>query len=622
MTDFLATKVDPTGITSLITRLGRDCSAEQHVREFIQNAIEAVGRTHSQKKKILVDCNWDTHRQQDVHKLCFIDNGDGMTGDEMLQHLNNLSSSGHHNKHENYGVGAKISALTRNHEGVHYESWKNGVGNSVLIKYDSESGIYGVEPIVTPDGRRFDYFPLSEEHKHKIIDQHGTRVTLLGMHSEQDTMLPPEGMRGGRENWLLQYANTRFFRLPKDIEIQVRVGYYRDPKNKKHNYTRKVEGQDSILNSNSVDKGEVQLSCGAKVLWWIMDPDRKDDKGRQFTIGHTACIKEDEVLNVLHGRANKAAGFGIIFGKEDIVLYVEPGDGYVQTTSRSHLVREDGSPLPWDRWQDEFRENMPDAIKKFIDGRMSRVGDTSHSDSIRSRLKTVAHLFKISRYRPVKNGQIKSDPSQTVASKVGVMAGQGKGAGGAGGHRQGSGNSSGGHRAQLYSDLLDAGVPSVTVSPDKFPTVHWVSVQDGTRDNDEMEDRAASFCPATNTIKANADFQGVVDLINHFCEEYASDENGESLVVETVREAFEQQLTEAVMGVMSLKNRPKWNSDDFEKTISEESLTLAVLPKWHLLNFIKQDLGKKLRKKPKAPVKSSANGKGKGGKVPVSNVTH
>ena len=163
MTDLLATKVDPTGLTSLITKLGRDCSAEQHVREFIQNAIEAVGRTHSQKKKILVDCNWDTHRQQDVHKLCFIDNGDGMTGDEMLQHLNNLSSSGHHNKHENYGVGAKISALTRNHEGVHYESWKNGVGNSVLIKYDSESGIYGVEPIVTPDGRRFDYFHLPEE---------------------------------------------------------------------------------------------------------------------------------------------------------------------------------------------------------------------------------------------------------------------------------------------------------------------------------------------------------------------------------------------------------------------------------------------------------------------------
>jgi len=116
-----------------------------------------------------------------------------MSNVQMLDLLNNLSASGSsQNEYENYGVGAKISALTRNHEGIFYESWKNDSGNAVLIKYNSENNVYGIQGTTQDDGKTAYSLTLTEKSKPAIIKQHGTRVTLLGMSVEQDTMLPPK----------------------------------------------------------------------------------------------------------------------------------------------------------------------------------------------------------------------------------------------------------------------------------------------------------------------------------------------------------------------------------------------------------------------------------------------
>ena len=49
-----------------------------------------------------------------IFKLCVIDNGVGMTGEEMMQYINALSSSVNVlSSTGNYGVGAKIAAAPR-----------------------------------------------------------------------------------------------------------------------------------------------------------------------------------------------------------------------------------------------------------------------------------------------------------------------------------------------------------------------------------------------------------------------------------------------------------------------------------------------------------------------------
>lgn len=580
MANLTATRVDDSGLTDLIQRMGRDCPPDQFVREFIKNSIEAVQRVPGTDKQIRIDVDWGYFEATGVHKICFMDNGDGMTGNEMLKHLNNLSSSGHANQHDNYGVGAKISALTRNHAGIGYESWKDGSGSSLQLRYDADEHLYGVQPLFTEDAR-YDYLPLPPDYPHKpeMIHEHGTKVTLFGMTEDEDTMSAPEGVRGGKENWLIQYANTRFFELPDGLDLKARVGYYRDRSNARHNYLRRIDGQRVILEKNSVSRGSVELS-DATVHWWIMKQDR-EDHARQYTAGHCACLNEGEVLGVMDGRANKAPGFGIIFGKEHVVLYVEPNKRYVQNTARNGLVRKDGASLPWEKWQDEFRQSMPQELDAFIKEQMSLSAESSHAESIRERLKSIASFFKISRYRPAATGVVKVNPDETVMSGIGDHSHQD---GARGRSRTRPGNAPGDYREQLLSDLLDSGVLAEETSPDRFPEVRWVSESEG------LEDRAAQFIPSANLIKANRDFQGFIDVIQHFSAKYEDIEGAEQRVISIVQESFEQQLVEAVAGAMALKNRPRWKPTDFDAAISEEALTLAVMPKYHLINFIRRKL--------------------------------
>lgn len=195
----IETHVDSNGLTQLIQRLGRDCTPTQFVREFVQNSIEAVQRA-KKPSQILVDVNWDLYHQTGVHKISFVDNGDGMTPEEMLKHLNNLSSSGtDSNVYENYGVGAKIAALTRNHAGIIYESWKGGHGYRMFVYYDEDEQKYGVRRMnIDESGDVYHCLPIDDSHKPSAILEHGTRVTLLGMLGNEDTMLPPSNTRGGK----------------------------------------------------------------------------------------------------------------------------------------------------------------------------------------------------------------------------------------------------------------------------------------------------------------------------------------------------------------------------------------------------------------------------------------
>lgn len=589
----LKTKVADYGITQLIQRLGRDCSPLQFVREYTQNSIEAILRT-SKSGDIRIDVNWPLYEMTQTYKMSFIDSGDGMTCDEMREHLNNLSSSGHaDNVFENYGVGAKIASLTRNHAGVMYDSWKGGEGHRILIKYDHEARSYGIVPFDIGDGTTSWCLSISDDEKPEIIEQHGTKVTLFGMTDDQDTMAAPAGAKGGRENWLYQYLNTRYFKIPDDIKLMVRIGYYRDPENKRHNYPRKINGQCATLKNNEVANGVVSIS-DANIHWWILKKERSGH-GRELVLGHTACLNQNELFDIADGRSSRSPHFGIIFGKENVVLYIEPSSaGYVQNTARTGLIQTDGSPLPWERWQDEFRAKMPKELDDYVKERMNAVSGSSHSDSIRDRLKSVAQFFKISRYRPVKSGEYFADPDSEVTSQTGAgSAGQG----GGGGRRSKPGNLAGSLKEALLSGTKAGGTPSTKVSPSKFPEVFWVSLGDG-RAEDEMDDRAAQYLAQDNIIKANADFQGFKDILSHYADEYGSVEGAEQLIKGVVEEAFEQQLVETVTGALSLKNRPKWNPDEFDRAISEEALTAAVMPRYFIMGYIKRQLGNRLRKAP------------------------
>lgn len=583
-TNFQPTGVNANGLTALIQNLGRDCTPSQFLREFTKNAFEACQRAGAHRGRVEVDYNGELYASRGKYKMSFIDNGDGMTAAQMVNLLNNLSASGAKNQHQNYGVGAKISALTRNHEGILYESWRDDVGHSVLICYNEDEGVYGLQGVSDANGNTHYTFKIASAKKPKTIGASGTRVTLLGMSSEQDTMLPPPGIGGIRESWIILYLNSRFFRIPDNIELFGRVGYYRDPADKKHNHLLKVIGQKAVLDAKAEHHGTLGV-VGAKVFWWIM-PKGIEGHGRELLKGHTALLNQDEIFDVSDARSNRLAYFGVIFGRDRVVIYIEPEEA-VQNTARTGLVKPDGGALKWDTWQDDFRQHMPPVLRHFLDTLINENSKDSHAEAIRDRLKGLKDLFKISRYRRSNSGKLFANPEAVVVLGTGNVPSEESRP-----HlpeRDSHGVRAGTLATSLLAELSDGGVQAEVVTPDPFPQVRW------SEETDSLRDRAAEYVHTDNSIVANRDFQGLRDLIHYFSRNHQDTPEIVRLIEDVVREAFEQVLIECVAGALSLKNRQHWNPSDFERAISCEALTTVVMQRYWMVSQIKRTLGSKIK---------------------------
>ncbi len=83
-------------------------------------------------------------------------------------------------------------------------------------------------------------------------------------------------------------------------------------------------------------------------------------------------------------------------------------------------------------------------------------------------------------------------------------------------------------------------------------------------------------------------------MIERWTRAYNHVSAAEGTVKDVVHEWFEQQLIEAVMSAQALKRTGTWSLQELEKLWSEEALTVAVLPRWHIDQSIKRNLGHRL----------------------------
>ncbi len=568
MIDFQPTLVNPKGLTALIRNLGRDCPPSQYLREFLKNSIEACQRTQNKRSHITIDFNSEVLESEGVYKISFTDDGDGMSPTEMLSLLNNLSSSGSSlNEHQNYGVGAKISAMTRNHEGIQYESWKGGEGYKVLICYQKVSDVFGVQGFTNDAGEVIYAVPLTNKGKPKNIDQHGTRVTLFGMYDSQDTMATPHGLPFDRDGWMVTYLNSRFLKLPSDIEIKVRYGYQHPITDTEKNYLKSILGFQAIANKEAELKGVTRLK-NANVFWWILPEDSS-------LKGHTAFINQDEVFDISDARTNRLTHFGIMVGRDRVIIYVEPDDAE-QSTSRSHLVKKDGSNVDWGIYQDEFKNNLPQEIRDFMDQMLNETSQVSFSKIISKRLKSIQALFLLSGYKPL---QIKRQPKLAPENLSAKNIADNKS-----------------EKESPETPPSNLNPPEENLAPELdinlFPTVEWTNELR----SPQLSGRAAEYIENSNLVLANLDFKGFKDLIQFFLDKYAGTENLDTFVVNAVNEVVEQALMECVAGALSLRDQPHWNPHQSHLSLTTEAITMAMMQRYWMANFVDQKIRQELLK--------------------------
>jgi hypothetical protein len=597
--------VDNVGF--LLDRLGQDCAPLQFLRELTKNGEEAIGRTNV-PGRIYWDVDWNWYDLADVMKLCVIDTGDGMTGEEMLKFINQLSSSGSvQSINANYGIGAKIAAATKNPQGIIYQSWKNGVGAMIQLEKDPATGEYGLKQWELNDGTFSYYVEIEDAIKPEEIDEHGTKVILLGSSDKENTMEPPEGT-AAPSRWISKYLNTRYYVFPDDVTVSAREGWDSPRSDKDRNVQRTITGQKYYLDKHKTHSGVHKLET-ANVHWWILkdEPAITNNSGYIESAGHAAALYQDELYDRQTARAGTARlqNFGILFGTKFVVLYIEPisNDGSILTTNtaRTTLLL-NGEALPWADWAHEFRESMPTELVEFVNSKAAGISEKDHVKSIKERLKGIMDLYKVSRYKPTPQGVYLSDESSALSA--GPSTGSGASSkGGGGGKGSSVGSTASGTRDGEIGNIYHlfekkGGVSSDKVQTDPFPIVKWVSLLDKTREEGDMEDRAAKYLADQNTLLVNADFRVFRDMISRLCKakETKQGANIESVVEDVVHAWFEQALVEAVIGIQQLKGSKEWGPDSIEDALSQESLTTTVMQRYHVHIACRRDLGAKLGK--------------------------
>ena len=584
----------------LLRRMAADCAPLQEYRELTQNAIEAIQRAKEKgletSGEILWDVDWVLAAEKGIYKLRVIDTGDGMTGDEMQQYINELSSSASKQSMEgNYGVGAKITAGVNNPLGLVYQSWADGQGEMIHFWEDPDSEEFGLRSFELSDGSFAHAAPIGDELRPSVFKKHGTAVVLLGRTADENTYV-----KSGvpyPTHWLTRYLNRRYYQLPEGITIRVREFSKRDPRewpvaetNKMAEgaQLRQVYGQKYFLDKHATASGSVDLA-DAIAHWWLMPSD--DKKVMQIdiwqTTGHTAAIYQGELYEMRDGMAGRRVlqSFGVIFGPSRVVIYVEPRNSrrrITTNTARSMLLIE-GEPLPWDEWAEEFRAKMPPPIKAMMDEIASGSGAKDHREAIKQRLKAIAALFRLTRYRRTPGGSVETD------GNGGGSRSSGGGGNGGGGRHTGSGD--------LYGAYIKAGgddAEPITPPRTPEPNTDWVSVADRTREPGDLEDRAARYLPQSHTLLINADFRVFTQMVDHFAQLYSAIPGAPDMVTDAVREWFEQQLVETVIGVRSLEGSQQWTEDPVKTALSEEALTAAAMPRYHVYQAVKRALGASL----------------------------
>ena len=129
--------------TENLRRFSRNMHPMQFVREIYQNSIEAgATKVRAYHDKQFLD--------KGIKKLCFSDNGPGMSAEQMAIYLTqyNSSSKGSGGVHDNFGIGVKATTLVTNPYGVVFLSWtkEEPHGNMLWFTYDEASSKVFIKP--------------------------------------------------------------------------------------------------------------------------------------------------------------------------------------------------------------------------------------------------------------------------------------------------------------------------------------------------------------------------------------------------------------------------------------------------------------------------------------------
>jgi hypothetical protein len=605
--------IDPMRIASEFELIMRQCEnvpSYQFLRELVQNAMEA-GATY-----IDITPWWLDVEQFGIYRLAVIDNGSGMTAEELSKYINGYSSSGKNLSvfGGHYGIGAKLSCLAWNKFGILYMTWKKGVGSAICLCVDEETGEIGAkrflydEDIGDEDGRTASLqtaiFEPTPECKPSLIEDQGTVVVLYGNTGKEHTWLGPQ-LKPGKYALSKMYSrlkqlNKRYWTIPKDIAVSVysMKAKKKDwPKNREEAFSkikegpdrthwrRKVKGMDYIVDGRAEQRGTL-VSDSFRIHWaWLKEETTSISYYPQG--GFIATLYQNELYDMRDTSAksiyNKFGLYRRIVNKR-VVLVIEPirihpihSDGIRTDDLRTRLIQpslKDNDPanqLPWDMYGEFFRENMPEIIKQAMDDISTT--DEDLTKNVQETLKKYLHLYKRPRIKPFKNEDKDKDKEKVTYNEdepggYDLIGDEGDDPPPIRGKKK--------RRKRTRIKPVKRGGESKGVLVNKgsspYPDFEWIKGKD-----EGLEGRLASYDWINNKLLLNEDYSVVRTEIQTRTEARPeSSEEIDKIIEGGVKRAYVEHLSAIIMHHKARQDTREWTSQQWEVAFSPEALTIAA----------------------------------------------
>ena len=253
---------------------------------------------------------WDVVKVDGVKKLAVIDNGRGMSLEEIAIFTTTIGASmGDKDGSRNHGVGARYSGLHSSPTGlVYYTKTKEGP-------------IYTFTLAMTDKGPDCIVKPKIVEKAPFNVGEHGTIVVFMGESKEQDTS--KEVYRDNKKpvrNKLQRTLTERFFRLPKGarVEFAQELSAHQDRTRK---LTTLAEHMPRVAKYEAVQ-------CGDYTIHYALFPEKKDARqtlsGISFAgLGGVVWDNELYQLEEKQDWQRTAASFRIEAIQDRVWIFVE-----------------------------------------------------------------------------------------------------------------------------------------------------------------------------------------------------------------------------------------------------------------------------------------------------------
>lgn len=375
--DLLIT-ADARAISRTIDTLSYGCKPGSYIREFTHNGADAFKLWYEQESETNPDATGNIIICKDKtypNKIVF-SNGPGvpLTEDIAKTCLASLGNSGTSDD-ENFGIGAKISYLPRNPEGIIYRSRQE---ESQFNLHKNSQNLYGFKTVEVEDedGRtlpaNFWYCDESEF----VHNDSETEVVLMGASPDVDTWIetctlasktPERTSTTGHT--IVDYLNMRYWEpLHPNLDVKVEI-HQKD----KAPFLRKVTFLKKLKESLKLN-GTLEHPDGVKMHYFTTNYEKGKKKETHVTTGYYGYIYNNEIYietDISNSvRRRRMESLGILTHHQHVMVLVEfPDEIKLQPTAdRNRIVDTKGTDVEHQLtdYAQFFRENMPEDLKTWM----------------------------------------------------------------------------------------------------------------------------------------------------------------------------------------------------------------------------------------------------------------